>query len=99
MIYPGVYFGVDDFFGSLRLKAYRRGNTDYEYMVLLKQLGAGEQADMIVSSIIRSALGEAKNRRIGQWGDWSRDPDDWELARRKLAKAIEQAKVGPTATR
>ncbi len=99
MIYPGVYFGVDDFFGSLRLKAYRRGNTDYEYMVLLRQLGAGEQADMIVNSIIRSALSEAKNRRIGQWGDWSRDPDDWERARRKLAKAIERAKPDATATR
>ncbi|KKK59811.1 hypothetical protein LCGC14_3030630, partial [marine sediment metagenome] len=28
MIFPGKYFGADEMFGSVRLKAYRRGNTD-----------------------------------------------------------------------
>ncbi len=94
MMYPGCYFGADEIFPSVRLKAYRRGNTDYEYMLLLKQLGAGEKADEIVSSIIRKALGEAGNDRdlIGTFGDWSHDPDEWEAARAKLAAAILEAR-------
>lgn len=95
MMYPGSYFGVDEIFPSIRLKAYRRGNTDYEYMLLLKKLGAGGQADRIVNSIIRKALGEAGNNTalIGKFGDWSHDPDQWERARAKLAEAILKAKA------
>lgn len=95
MMFPGKCFGVDEIFPSIRLKAYRRGNTDYEYMHLLKALGAGERADAIVSSVVRRALGEAGNDRalIGKFGDWSHDPDDWEGARAKLAEAIGQAKA------
>jgi hypothetical protein len=90
MIYPGCLVGVDELLASIRLKAYRRGNTDYEYMLLLKQLGAGEQADEIVNSVVRKALGEAgtDRKRIGTFGDWSHDPDEWEAARRRLAEAI-----------
>ena len=95
MIYPGAAFGVDELFPSVRLKAFRRGNTDYEYLVLLKQLGAGKQADAIVSSLVRRALGEAGTDRklIGTSGDWSHDPDAWEAARAKLAAAILRAKA------
>jgi len=94
MIYPGAVFGVDELFPSVRLKAFRRGNTDYEYMVLLRRLGAGRRADEIVDSIIRKALGEAGADRklIGTFGDWSHDPDEWQAARAKLAHAILQAK-------
>ena len=93
MIYPGAPFGVDELFGSIRLKAFRRGNTDYEYMVMLKKLGAGKRADEIVNSVVRRALGEAggDRKRIGTFGDWSHDPDEWAAARRKLAAAILQA--------
>jgi len=95
MIFPGKVFGVDELFPSIRLKAYRRGNTDYEYMVLLKNLGAGEKADAIVSTIVHNALGAAgKDRsKIGTFGDWSHDPDEWEAARHKLAAAILAAKA------
>ena len=94
MVYPGILFGVDELFPSVRLKAYRRGNTDYEYMVLLKKLGQGKTADDIVNSIVRKALGEAGNDKslIGKFGDWSHDPDEWVKARAKLAAAILKAR-------
>ena len=97
MIFPGKYFGADELFPSIRLKAYRRGNTDYEYMFLLKQLGAGAKADEIVSSVVRRALGQAGNDRskIGAFGDWSHDPDEWEQARHRLARAVLEAKSKP----
>ena len=95
MMFPGKCLGVDEIFPSIRLKAYRRGNTDYEYFVLLKALGAGAKADEIVNSIIRKALGEAGNNEalIGKFGDWSHDPDEWEKARPKLAEAILAARA------
>ena len=94
MIYPGTPLGADELLPSIRLKAYRRGNTDYEYMLRLRELGKGEQADAIVGSIIRKALGEAGNdkRLIGKHGDWSHDVDEWEAARTKMAQAILAAK-------
>ncbi len=90
MIFPGRLLGADELFPSIRLKAYRRGNTDYEYLVLLKALGGGAEADGIVNSVVRRALGEAgkERSRIGAFGDWSHDPDEWERARHKLAAAI-----------
>jgi hypothetical protein len=95
LAYPGSYFGVDDLFGSIRLKAYRRGNTDYEYFVMLKELHQPAQADEIVNSIIKKALGEAGNdtKLIGKFGDWSHDVDAWESARAKLAEAIVAARA------
>ena len=94
MLFPGKVLGADEIFPSIRLKAYRRGSTDYEYMFLLKQLGAGKAADAVVNSIVRKALGEAGKDRstIGTFGDWSHDPDEWEKARHKLARAILAAK-------
>jgi len=88
MFYPGAVFGVDELWPSIRLKAYRRGNTDYEYMAILKNANAPDKADAIVNGLIRSALGEAKGRTIGDWGDWSHDPDEWDAARARLADAI-----------
>ena len=90
MMFPGKILGVDEIFPSIRLKAYRRGNTDYEYMVMLKALGAGDKADEIVNSVVGRALGEAGSDRmkIGTRGDWSHDPDDWAAARVKLAQAV-----------
>jgi hypothetical protein len=35
VFYPGTKFGKNEPFGSLRLKAYRRGQQDIEYLVLL----------------------------------------------------------------
>lgn len=35
VFYPGTRFGKNEPFGSLRLKAYRRGQQDMEYLVLL----------------------------------------------------------------
>jgi hypothetical protein len=37
VFYPGTKFGKSEPFGSLRLKAYRRGQQDIEYLVLLAQ--------------------------------------------------------------
>jgi hypothetical protein len=37
VFYPGAKFGQDEPFASLRLKAYRRGQQDIEYLILLAE--------------------------------------------------------------
>ena len=65
-----------------------------EYITYTIVLSNSGEADAIVNSVVRRALGEAGTDRtqIGRPGDWSHDPDDWEAARRKLAEAILRAK-------
>ena len=100
MFYPGNQLhsiGIPDIRGpvsSFRMKAWRRGMQDYEYMWLLKQIGKEKEADRIVDSVVPSALNHGGN--IPYWedplwaqpGSWSHDPDGWTEAREKLAREI-----------
>ncbi len=102
LIYPGSdvtnkqdSFGVDGPFASLRLKEWRRGTEDADYLALAKQIDpAGTAA--ILAKVMPAAMWE--NHAPG-WpnGDpsyfnnldsWSSNPDDWEAARAQLAAII-----------
>ncbi len=78
---------------SIRMKEWRRGMEDYAYFQL-----AGTKAVPIVRSIIRSALNPQEYNpywRHPLWaheGEWSHNPRDWEMARRRLAQIILQGK-------
>ncbi len=85
LIYPGNRIGIDSIVGSIRLKQIRRGMQDYEYMYLAKE--KGKDSDKIVDSILDKALDETK-RPGGSYGEWSRDPEDWNSARHNLARLI-----------
>ncbi|MFC1699966.1 glycoside hydrolase domain-containing protein [Candidatus Omnitrophota bacterium] len=85
LIYPGKYLNTLEAIGSVRLKQLRRGMQDYEYIYLAKKMGKDPQP--IVNSIVKRALSETQ-RSGGSHGEWSRDPEDWFKARKKLASLI-----------
>ena len=101
LVYPGTdvgnpsdSYGVDGPFASLRMKEWRRGIQDADYLALANQIDPAATA-AIVSRVFPLALWE--NTAPG--GDpswfkgtisWSSDPDNWESARAQLAAIISQ---------
>ncbi|HVN79073.1 MAG TPA: hypothetical protein VMW38_08750, partial [Terriglobia bacterium] len=55
VFYPGMKFGQDEPFPSIRLKAYRRGQQDVEYLVLLAQKQGWDR------EAVAQAVGKALN--------------------------------------
>lgn len=83
---PGVVPNVDGPCPSIRLKTFRNGVQEYEYLRLLSQLdGNEERADSIVSTIIKRPFGE---KSIGNLDVWSFDPEAWDQARIRLGELI-----------
>lgn len=105
LVYPGTdvthpqsSYNVDGPFASLRLKEWRRGTEDGDYLALAKSVDpAGTAA--ILAKVMPAAAWE--NKAPG-WpkGDpsfflgpvsWSSDPDDWEAGRAQLAAILSNA--------
>jgi hypothetical protein len=97
LLYPGTdlgnpsdSYGVHGPFASLRLKEWRRGVQDTDYLALAQQIDpASTQA--IVSQVMPQALWEY-NAPDPSWYSgtisWSNNPDDWEASRSQLAQII-----------
>jgi hypothetical protein len=92
VMHPSNSYGVDGPFASLRLKEWRRGIQDSDYLALASQINP-TAVQNIVSSIIPKAMWE----NPAPQGDpswfiggisWSADPDTWEAARAQLAQII-----------
>jgi hypothetical protein len=83
--------GVPEPIPSIRLKSFRRGSQDYEYLRLLSERGdAGRsKAEQISKTVLFSALHKTK-KQYGETGDWSHNPEDWEKARLMLAEELEK---------
>jgi hypothetical protein len=79
LVYPGADVGVNGVVPSLRLKALRDGEEDYELLGLAQRAGVGAQASAI-------ARGVAKN-----WDTWSRDPQVLERARIRIGNLVARA--------
>lgn len=102
LVYPGTdvmnpsdSYGVDGPFASLRLKEWRRGIQDADYLALASQINP-TAVQNIMNSVIPKALWE----NPAPEGDpswfvggvsWSADPDVWEAARAQLAQIISGA--------
>ncbi|MDP3993402.1 MAG: DUF4091 domain-containing protein [Candidatus Doudnabacteria bacterium] len=83
LVYPGAQVGISGVAPSLRLKWLRDGVDDYDYVEILKSLGANIKALQIA-------------RTVGQdWNNWSRDPAAIASARTALAAEIERYSVSP----
>ncbi len=80
LFYPGEDAGIEGPVASIRLKCLRDGMQDYEYFVLLEQLGGKE----IVDEVVRTA--------VPTWGAWQQDPNSLFPLRERLAKEILQRK-------
>jgi hypothetical protein len=83
--------GVPEPIPSIRLKSFRRGAQDYEYLRLLSGRGeAGRnKAEQIAQTVLFSALHKTK-KQYGEKGDWSHNPEDWEKARLMFAEELEK---------
>jgi len=87
LFYPGTPRGITGPVASQRLKAWRRGAQDYEYMWLLERRGRGEFAATIAAEIVPYAFGDAEGRAAS----WSKDPSVWEEARLRMGEELSEA--------
>ncbi|MFQ5605980.1 MAG: glycoside hydrolase domain-containing protein [bacterium] len=91
--YPGDSYGVKGPFASLRLKHWRRGIQDLDYLTLAAEIDPG-RVQQIVDATVPKVLWEygAADPSDPTWVltdiSWSTDPDDWEAARKELADII-----------
>lgn len=101
--YPDSSYGVTGPFASLRLKHWRRGVQDADYLALASEVDAAATA-AIVERMIPKVLWEngVENTEDPTYVycdiSWSTDPDVWEQARKQLADIIVQNNVGPETT-
>lgn len=102
LVYPGTdisnpsdSYGVDGPFASLRLKEWRRGNEDGDYITIAKSIDPAATA-AVLAQVMPRAIWENHDP---SWplGDpsyyndppsWSSDPDSWEAGRAQLAAII-----------
>ena len=92
--YPDDSYGVMGPFASLRLKHWRRGIQDVDYLTRAAAISPTRTAE-IVNALIPKVLWEYgvtdpdDPTYIHTDISWSTDPDDWEAARAELADIIE----------
>ena len=96
--YPADSYDVQGPFASLRLKLWRRGIQDVDYLTMAAAVDAA-RTSQIVERMIPTVLWEygVNVPSDPTWVltdiSWSTDPDDWETARAELADIIESAVV------
>ena len=94
MVYPQESYGVRGPIASLRLKHWRRGIQDADYLTMAAAIDPNRVAE-IVNEIIPSVLWELGVEEVNDPSyvltdiSWSTDPDVWETARAELADIIE----------
>lgn len=93
-VYPESSYGVRGPFASLRLKHWRRGIQDVEYLVMAMAIDP-VRTEQIIADMIPSVLWEVgvTDPTDPSWVladiSWPTDPDVWENARAELAAIIE----------
>ena len=94
--YPQSSYGVSGPFASLRLKHWRRGIQDGDYLALATAVDAAATSD-IVEALIPTVLWEygVENEEDPSYVytdiSWPTDPDVWEAARKQLSDIIESS--------
>jgi hypothetical protein len=92
--FPEESYGVMGPFASLRLKHWRRGIQDVDYLTMAAQIDP-ERTEQIVQEMIPVVLWEVGVTELEDptyvYADisWPTDPDAWEAARAELAEIIE----------
>lgn len=100
-VFPQSSYGIDGPLASLRLKLWRRGIQDTDYLALARSINP-TKVDQIVNTMVPKVLWEVgvDDPNDPTWKrtdiSWPYLSDQWELARTQLADIIESA--APTAT-
>ncbi|MFN7998523.1 MAG: DUF6067 family protein [Bryobacteraceae bacterium] len=84
--YPGKA-GIAEPVASIRLKSFRRGAQDYEYLRLLEAKAGRGAAMKRLDSVMGDCL-YRPNRPYGAAGNWSHNPEDWNRMRQAVLQAI-----------
>ncbi len=92
--YPGKE-GITEPVASVRLKSFRRGAQDAEYLRLLEQSAGRDAAIKRLGTVMGHCLHEPQ-RPYGAAGDWSHNPEDWN--RMRLAVLEEISNSGKAST-
>ena len=93
-LYPDDSYGVMGPFASLRMKHWRRGIQDVDYLTMAASIDP-DRVNQIVETLIPTVLWEVgvEDPSEPNWVladiSWSTDPDVWEAARAELADIIE----------
>jgi hypothetical protein len=92
--YPGESYDLLGPFASLRLKLWRRGIQDVDYLTMaaaIDPVRTAEIVDQIVPQVLWELGVETEDDPTYVYADisWSTDPDVWEVAREELAGIIE----------
>ncbi len=89
VIYPGYPGrpGIAEPVAGIRLKSFRRGAQDYEYLRLLALSEGREAAMKRLGQVLGNAL-HRPGRPYGAAGDWSHNPEDWNRWRLELLKTL-----------
>ncbi len=94
LVFPRNSYRLGGPLASLRLKLWRRGIQDADYLALASKKNA-KATDAIVKQMIPKVLWEysVDDKTDPTWVrtdiSWSTKPDDWEAARKALANLIE----------
>src|SRR5258706_5844409 len=93
VLYPSDSYGVNGPFASLRLKYWRRGIQDVDYLTMASAIDPAT-VQSIVNQMVPKVLWEygvtdpADPTFVHTELSWSIDPQIWELARERLANII-----------
>lgn len=94
--FPGDSYGVQGPFASLRLKHWRRGIQDVEYLTMAAAIDPA-RVQAIIETLVPKVLWDlgVEDPADPTWVlsdiSWPTDPDVWEAARAQLADIIEGA--------
>jgi hypothetical protein len=84
-IFPASSYGISGPIASLRLKHWRRGIQDIDYLTMAYAIDP-----TAVTNLVQQMVPQALWELSGSAGpSWSSDPDDWEAARAALAHIID----------
>ena len=85
VIYPDGDRGIAGPISSIRMKNWRRGMQDYEYLWLAHSLGHEAEVEGIVADRIPAVLSDATGLPVKSW---SSHGADWEASRRAIVDLI-----------
>jgi Domain of unknown function (DUF4091)/Family of unknown function (DUF6067) len=91
VVYPQDSYGVNGVFASLRLKHWRRGVQDIDYVTLASAIDPVTTQE-IVAAMVPKAFWDFTDLGgyVSEDISYSINPDDWEAARSQLAQIIEK---------
>lgn len=100
-VFPADSYGVDGPFASLRLKHWRRGIQDVDYLTMAAAVSPTTTQN-IVNQIVPKVLWEygvdnpSDPTYVHTPISWSNNPDVWETARAQLANILAPSSAPPT---